>query len=71
MLICNNDETIKIFSLPDMQRITTLTFPTAINYCAVSPDGKKLVVVGDTSQIFLYNINSNGSYESIASLRGN
>ena len=35
ILICNNDETIKIYSLPDLQRITSITFPTAVNYASV------------------------------------
>ncbi|KAJ3304614.1 hypothetical protein HDV03_002567 [Kappamyces sp. JEL0829] len=68
ILICNNDETIKVYSLPDLQRITSISFPTAVNYAAVSPDGKRMVVVGDTAQVFLYSITSSGAYEKMASL---
>ena len=69
MLICNNDETIKVYSLPGLQRITTLTIPTAVNYCAVSPDGKKMIVVGDSTQIFMYDVRS-GGYHKSATLNG-
>jgi hypothetical protein len=70
ILICNNDETIKVYSLPDLQRITTISFPTAVNYASVSPDGSKMVVVGDTAQVFLYAITRSGAYERISSLTG-
>lgn len=70
LLICNNDETIKIYSLPDLARLATLTFPTAVNYASVSPDGKKMVVVGDTSQVYLYNISTSGNYEKVSTLTG-
>jgi WD40 repeat protein len=68
ILLCNNDETIKVYSLPDLQRITTLMFPTAVNYASISPDGRKMVVVGDTSQVFMYNIKSDGTYERVGSM---
>ena len=70
ILICNNDETIKIYSLPELQRITSISFPTAVNYAAVSPDGSKMVVVGDSSQVFMYAITSSGAYEKISSMTG-
>ena len=31
LLVCNNDETIKVYSLPSLHRITTLGLPTAVN----------------------------------------
>ncbi|KAJ3322393.1 Cilia- and flagella-associated protein 43 [Boothiomyces sp. JEL0866] len=71
ILICNNDETIKVYSLPDLHRITSISFPTAVNYASVSPDGKKMIAVGDSSQVFLYNVTSNGDYEKVASMTGN
>jgi WD40 repeat protein len=68
--ICNNDETIKVYSLPDLQRITNINLPTAVNYASVSPDGTKLVAVGDSPQVFIYEIGSSGSYQRIATLNG-
>lgn len=32
LLVCNNDETIKVYSIPSLQRVTTLGLPTAVNY---------------------------------------
>ncbi|TPX31257.1 hypothetical protein SmJEL517_g05377 [Synchytrium microbalum] len=69
LLICNNDETIKIYSLPGLQRMASLTLPTAVNYASVSPDGRKLVAVGDSNQVFLYDISA-GGYHKVAALTG-
>ncbi len=32
ILVCNNDETIKVFSLPDLQRVCSIQFPTAVQF---------------------------------------
>ena len=66
--ICNNDETIKVYSLPDLQRITTINLPTAVNYASISPDGSKLLAVGDSPQVYLYDISKNGSYQRTSTL---
>ncbi|KAI8926586.1 WD40-repeat-containing domain protein [Entophlyctis helioformis] len=68
LLICNNDQTIKVYSLPGLQRITSITLPTAVNYASVSPDGRKMIAVGDTPDVFLYNISPSGSYERVATM---
>ncbi|KAJ3033844.1 hypothetical protein HDV00_005693 [Rhizophlyctis rosea] len=65
LLICNNDETIKVYALPGLQRITSISLPTAVNYAAVSPDGRKLVAVGDSPQVFLFDISASGGYELV------
>lgn len=69
LLICNNDETIKVYTLPGLQRVASICLPTAVNYCAVSPDGKRMVAVGDSNQVFLYDIGVNG-YTRSATLTG-
>lgn len=71
LLICNNDETIKAYTLPGLQRVASISLPTAVNYASVSPDGRKLIAVGDSPQVFLYNITANGTYERIATMNGN
>jgi WD40 repeat protein len=68
--VCNNDETIKVFSLPDLQRITHINIPTAVNYASVSPDGTKLLAVGDSDDVFLFEIGSNGAFHKTATLKG-
>ncbi|KAI8585750.1 WD40-repeat-containing domain protein [Geranomyces variabilis] len=70
LLICNNDETIKVYSLPGMQRIQTISLPTPVNYAAVSPDGRKMVAVGDSSDVFLYDVSASEGYTKIATLAG-
>ena len=70
LLICNNDESIKIYTLPGLQRITSLSLPTAVNYCAASPDGKKMIAVGDSNQVFMYDVSPSGGYSRIATFAG-
>eukprot|EP00842_Homolaphlyctis_polyrhiza_P004338 jgi/Hompol1/4905/HPOL_004015-RA len=68
LLICNNDQTIKVYSLPDMHHVTSIALPTAVNYASVSPDGRKLLAVGDTPEVFMFNITPTGGYERVATL---
>ena len=67
ILISNNDETIKIFSLPTLTRVADITLPTAVNYASVSPDGRKMIATGDTNQVFLYEISAAAGYRKIGS----
>lgn len=53
--ICNNDRTLKTVSL-DLKTISSINHIAQVNSCAVSPDGKYLVVVGDSNDVFLYSI---------------
>ncbi|KAI9143811.1 WD40-repeat-containing domain protein [Paraphysoderma sedebokerense] len=70
LLVCNNDESIKVYSLPALQRIANISLPTAVNYVAVSPDGRKMCAVGDTNQVFLFDVNSNTGYQRIGTYTG-
>ncbi|KAK4052356.1 hypothetical protein OIV83_002158 [Microbotryomycetes sp. JL201] len=47
----------------------TITFNTAINHCSVSPDGRRLVAVGDTNEIHLYDCRLNGDYAHVHSFQ--
>lgn len=33
LTVCNNDQTVSVFSVPDMEKIQTLKMPSAINFC--------------------------------------
>ncbi|KAJ6258488.1 hypothetical protein Dda_6530 [Drechslerella dactyloides] len=55
-IITNNDKTVRLFSLSKFRVITTLTLPFHTNHASVSPDRKYLVVVGDSSKVFFYNL---------------
>ncbi|KAI9359547.1 WD40-repeat-containing domain protein, partial [Zopfochytrium polystomum] len=67
LLISNNDETIKVYSLPGLQRIASISLPTAVNYASVSPDGRRLAAVGDSNQVYLFDVSASGSYSRITS----
>ena len=70
LMICNNDQTIKIFSVPNMNLITTLNYSAAVNNVGVSPDGKIIAVVGDSNQIHLHAISNSTEYKKISTLTG-
>ncbi|QDZ21833.1 WD40 repeat domain-containing protein [Chloropicon primus] len=65
LFLSNNDKTVKVFSLPSMTVIATLTFPVAINYASLSPDGNFLVAVGDSNQTYLYSAGQSSGYQRI------
>ncbi|KAJ2740793.1 hypothetical protein GGI20_005610, partial [Coemansia sp. BCRC 34301] len=67
LLVCNNDHTVRLLSLPGLDLLTELKFPTAVNYAAVSPDGTKMCVVGDSNVVFLFNKRGD-DFEKIATL---
>ena len=60
LFVCNNDDTIKVFSLPDMALAATIMCSVPINYCALSPDGRSLACVGDNNDVHLYRCSHHG-----------
>lgn len=71
LYVCNNDETIKIFNLPTMEHVSTIRLNTAVNGVCVSPDGSRMVAVGDTNQAFLFGVGVGplAGYEQLAILQ--
>ncbi|CEG72923.1 hypothetical protein RMATCC62417_08401 [Rhizopus microsporus] len=63
LLVSNNDTTIRVFSVPDLKLLETLEFRTAVNHTSVSPNGRKMVTVGDDNRVLLFNISYSGNYE--------
>ncbi|RVD80365.1 uncharacterized protein DFL_008262 [Arthrobotrys flagrans] len=57
-VITNNDRTVRLFSLSKFQVITTLTLDFPTNHASISPNGKYLVVVGDSPKVFFYDLAS-------------
>lgn len=51
---------MRIFSLAHHRIQATLHFPIATNHASISPDGRHLVVVGDSTQVYFYH-SDNGS----------
>eukprot|EP00877_Chromochloris_zofingiensis_P008603 jgi/Chrzof1/3997/Cz13g16160.t1 len=60
LFVCNNDDTIKVFSLPSMTNVCTIRCLVPINYAALSPNGKHLVCVGDCQHTLLYEATPSG-----------
>ena len=51
LYVCNNDDTIKVFRLPGMQRVDLICCPAAINYCSVNEQLDLLAAVGDSRNV--------------------
>ena len=60
LLACNNDHTVKVFDLPSMRHLDTIACPVAVNYAALSPDGRLLAAVGDASETYLFRATPSG-----------
>lgn len=56
VLVCNNDETIKEYSIDTMRRFSTISHQSPVNSCAVSNDGKFLATVGDSNEVSIYSV---------------
>lgn len=67
ILICNNDETIKAFSIDTMSRVAVLLHKVPVNNCAVSPDGKYLASVCDNNEVNLFAVEK-GNYRQVKSM---
>lgn len=61
LLLCNNDRTIKIFSLPTMSLLSTIRHGIAVNHCAVDRAGQLVAAVGDNPYTVLYDTRQSNS----------
>src|SRR5690606_38337053 len=53
-----NDKTVRMLDLANnMQKMKEFKLPFATNHATISPNGKYLVVVGDTSSVYFYKLN--------------
>ncbi|KAI9260798.1 WD40-repeat-containing domain protein [Sporodiniella umbellata] len=68
LLVSNNDSSIRVFSVPDLNLIDTINFKTPVNNTCVSPDGEKMVAVGDDNSVHLFNISFSGKYELVRTM---
>ncbi|KAI9276614.1 WD40-repeat-containing domain protein [Sporodiniella umbellata] len=68
LLVSNNDGSLRVFSTPDLQLIDTLEFRTAVNHTSVSPDGAKMISVGDDNRVSLFDISHTGQFEMTQSM---
>lgn len=56
VLVCNNDETVKEYSIATMKKISVLMHKTPVNSCAVSPDESLLATVGDNNEVNIFGL---------------
>ncbi|KAI8993154.1 WD40-repeat-containing domain protein [Pilobolus umbonatus] len=68
LLVSNNDGSIRVFTVPGLELIETINFRSAVNYTSVSPDGKRMITVGDDNRVQLFNISNSGEYEKSKTL---
>ncbi|KAI7847217.1 WD40-repeat-containing domain protein [Circinella umbellata] len=68
LIVSNNDATIRIFSIPNLQLLQTIPFNVAVNHTSVSPDGKKMIVVGDDKKVHLFAVTPGGRYDMVATM---
>ncbi|KAK9806324.1 hypothetical protein WJX72_010353 [[Myrmecia] bisecta] len=60
LFICNNDDTVKVFSPAKEDLVASIQCPVPINYAALSPDGRHLVCVGDSFHTYVYTATPSG-----------
>lgn len=60
LFVCNNDDSIKLFNVAVGALISTIRCPIAINHCAVSPDGRDIVAVGDDRHVYVHHATPTG-----------
>lgn len=55
VVLANNDCTVTIVDLPTSDELQTIKFEDCINRALISPDGQKLVAIGDDPYMYIYN----------------
>jgi WD40 repeat protein len=53
-VLTNNDNTVRLYSLPAGLETNCLRLPYPMNHATISPDGQYLVAVGDTSLAYFF-----------------
>ncbi|KAM0672692.1 hypothetical protein OCOL_000424 [Ordospora colligata] len=59
VFVCNNDRILRILTI-DLKSEQRIVHVAQVNSCAVSPDNKFLAVVGDSNDVFMYSLESEG-----------
>ncbi|KAK1649780.1 hypothetical protein QYE76_067585 [Lolium multiflorum] len=67
VMAANNDCVVRTFDMEKYSLLTEFSFPWSVNNMSVSPDGKLLAVLGDSSDFIIADSQSG---KEIASLRG-
>ncbi|CAL5084158.1 unnamed protein product [Urochloa decumbens] len=67
VMAANNDSVVRVFDTERFSLLSHFTFPWSVNNTSVSPDGKLVAVLGDSSGCLIADLQSG---KEIASLRG-
>ncbi|KAL0083395.1 WD40-repeat-containing domain protein, partial [Phycomyces blakesleeanus] len=68
LLVSNNDASVRVFSVPELQLLQTIDFRTAVNHTSISPDETKMIVVGDDNKVHLFSITAAGTFEPVSTM---
>ncbi|TIB65991.1 hypothetical protein E3P78_00207 [Wallemia ichthyophaga] len=74
LLVCNNDNLVRIFRVgirteqPELDLVTTLKFNTAVNQASISPNARICVAVGDTNEVHLFDCGNSGTFRRVKTL---
>ncbi|KAL8796406.1 MAG: hypothetical protein Q9195_001313 [Heterodermia aff. obscurata] len=52
VILTNNDQTVRVFSLSQSRVLKRLHFPTPMNHASISPDQELLIAVGDLPRVW-------------------
>lgn len=55
---------------PEMDIIDRISLNTPVNHASVSPDGRSMVAVGDTNEVFVFALSSTGHVTLIDTIEG-
>jgi WD40 repeat protein len=68
MFVSNNDNSIKVYTLPSMSRMSSVNLHVPCNYSTTSMDGKYMAAVGDNNYVHLFDMKNN--FALIARMQG-
>lgn len=71
VMVGNNDETIKVVSIPDLGTVTTLPIGSAVNYISVNPDQTLMACVGDSTDVMVFGLREQDRYPMVHVLKMN
>ncbi|KAI5816928.1 hypothetical protein BZA77DRAFT_246142, partial [Pyronema omphalodes] len=60
-IMTNNDRSVRIYHLAQDRILQELTLDVSANHASISPDGRHLVIVGDSPNVWFYHPESLGS----------
>lgn len=55
---------------PELEFVDRIRLDTPINHTSISPDGRKMVAVGDTNEVFMFAVGNNGTHTLIDTVEG-